>query len=75
MKGNIELILKMKFALSGEQKSSAHHLSFQLGHLDTYHTFFTFFYYVMHQKRHIHAFRHGIQLHFKPNKRIKINNF
>lgn len=37
---------------------SAHQLSFhQLGHLDTYHTFFHFFYYVMYQKRHIHTFR------------------
>jgi len=50
MKGNIEPILKMKLALSGGHKSShkngcasAHQLSFQLGHLDTYHTFFTFF--------------------------------
>jgi len=67
--GNIERILKMKLALSGGHKcshkngcGSAHQLSFQLGHLDTYHTFFTFFYYVMHQNRHIHAFRHGIQL-------------
>lgn len=42
---------------------SAHQLSFhQLGHLDTYHTFFHFFYYVMYQKRHIHTFGHGKEL-------------